>query len=186
MLPNKGHYVWLYLKSVHDQNHAGVAVTLANVRSRFWIPKVRKYISMIRKKCIICRRRDNKCSGQQMGPLPFERLQPSPAFSYCSVDLFGPLTIKDTVKGRPHGKAYGVLFNCMSSSAVYVDLADGYDTNSFIMFLRRFTSFRGYPKKIRSDLGSQLVSASKELKEVVKIWHWDTIKMFGNGNGMEW
>ncbi|CAC5379460.1 unnamed protein product [Mytilus coruscus] len=53
-------------------------------------------------------------------------------------------------------------------------------------FLRRFTSVRGYPKKIRSDLGSQLVSASKELKEVIQNWHWDTIKMFGNGNGMEW
>ncbi|CAC5386479.1 unnamed protein product [Mytilus coruscus] len=102
------------------------------------------------------------------------------------VDLFGPLTIKDTVKGRTHGKAYGVLFNCMSSRAVYVDLADGYGTSSFIMVLRRFTSVRGYPKKIRSDLGSQLVSASKELKEVIQNWHWDTIKMFGNGNGMEW
>ncbi|CAC5404639.1 unnamed protein product [Mytilus coruscus] len=186
LLPNKGHYVWLYLKSVHDQDHAGVDVTLAKVRSKFWIPKVHKSISMIRKRCVISRRRDNKCIGQQMGPLPLERLQPSPAFSYCSVDLFGPLTIKDTVKGRTHGKAYGVLFNCMSSRAVYVDLADGYGTSSFIMVLRRFTSVRGYPKKIRSDLGSQLVSASKELKEVIQNWHWDTIKMFGNGNGMEW
>ncbi|CAC5398583.1 unnamed protein product [Mytilus coruscus] len=138
------------------------------------------------KRCVICRRRDNKCTGQQMGPLPLERLQPSPAFSYCSVDLFGPLTIKDTVKGRTHEKAYGVLFNCMSSRAVYMDLADGYDTSSFIMVLRRFTSVRGYPKKIRSDLGSQLVSASKELKEVIQNWHWDTIKCLGNGNGMEW
>ncbi|CAC5386337.1 unnamed protein product [Mytilus coruscus] len=186
LLPNKGHYVWLYLKSVHDQDHAEVDVTLAKVRSKFWILKVRKSISMIRKRGVICRRRDNKCIGQQMGPLPLEQLQPSPAFSYCSVDLFGPLTIKDTVKGRTHGKAYGVLFNCMSSRAVYVDLADGYDTSSFIMVLRRFTSVRGYPKKIRSDLGSQLVSASKELKEVIQNWHWDTIKMFGNGNDMEW
>ncbi|CAC5404393.1 unnamed protein product [Mytilus coruscus] len=76
LLPNKGHYVWLYLNSVHDQDHAGVDVTLAKVRSKFWIPKVRKSISMIRKRSVICRRRDNKCIGQQMGPLPLERLQP--------------------------------------------------------------------------------------------------------------
>jgi hypothetical protein len=49
------------------------------------------------------------------------------------VDLFGPFTIKDTVKGRTHGKAYGVLFNCMSSRAVYVDLAEGYDTSFTVL-----------------------------------------------------
>jgi hypothetical protein len=53
------------------------------------------------------------------------------------VDLFGPFTINDTVKGRTHGKAYGVLFNCMSSRAVYVDLAEGYDTSHFSFRLRQ-------------------------------------------------
>jgi hypothetical protein len=45
---------------------------------------------------------------------------------------------------------------------------------------------RGYPKKIRSDAGSQLVAASKELNTMAQSWNWDAIKMFGKDNGMEW
>jgi hypothetical protein len=186
LLPNKGRFVWLYIQSVHEHDHAGIDVTLAKVRRKFWIPGIRRTVKLIKRQCIVCRRRNEKCVGQEMGPLPLERIQPSPAFSYCSVDLFGPFTIKDTVKGRTHGKAYGVLFNCMSSRAVYVDLAEGYDTSSFIMVLRRFVSMRGYPKKIRSDAGSQLVAASKELNTMAQSWNWDAIKMFGKDNGMEW
>jgi hypothetical protein len=41
------------------------------------------------------------------------------------------------------------------------------------MVLRRFVSMRGYPKKIRSDAGSQLVAASKELNTMAQSWNWD-------------
>ena len=64
--------------------------------------------------------------------------------------------------------------NCYSSRAVYVDLSDSYNTDSFINVMRRFVSIHGYPKKIRSDAGSQLVATSKEIKE------------FGRNHGMHW
>ncbi|CAG2245822.1 unnamed protein product [Mytilus edulis] len=121
-----------------------------------------------------------------MGMLPIERLQPAPAFYYCAVDLFGPFMIRDTVKKRTHGKAYGVLFNCLTTRAVYVDLAEGYDTSSFIMTLRRFVTVRGYPRKMISDSGSQLVAAGKELQQVVHKWDWEPIKSFGECKGMDW
>ncbi|CAG2242061.1 unnamed protein product [Mytilus edulis] len=121
-----------------------------------------------------------------MGMLPIERLQPAPAFYYCAVDLFGPFMIRDTVKKRTHGKAYGVLFNCLTTRAVYVDLAEGYDTSSFIMTLRRFVTVRGYPRKMISDSGSQLVAAGKELQQVVHKWDWEPIKSFGKCKGMDW
>ena len=52
------------------------------------------------------------------------------------------------------GKAYGVIFNCLDTHAVYVDLADGYDADSFILVLRRFISIKGQLKKIRPNPGS--------------------------------
>jgi len=36
------------------------------------------------------------------------------------------------------------------------------------MVIRRFVSIREYPKKMRSDAGSQPVSAGKELRDIVK------------------
>lgn len=123
---------------------------------------------------------------QQMGQIPDIRLKPAPPFYFCAVDLFGPLVIKDTVKKRTHEKGYGVLFNCLVSRAVYIDLAEGYDVGSFMMALRRFVSICGYPRKMISDAGTQLVATGKELWTFVHSWEWTNIRNFGKQEGMDW
>lgn len=60
---------------------------------------------------------------------------------------------------------YGVIFNCLSTRAVHVDLAADYSTDKFLMVLRRFVSIRGYPSKLYSDNGPQLVAANDEYSE---------------------
>ena len=121
-----------------------------------------------------------------MGYLPDKRLTPSPPFYHTAVDLFGPFIIKGTVNKRCRGKAYGVLFNCLVSRTVYIDIAVGYDSDSFLMEFRRFVTIRGYPKSMFSDAGTQLVSARKELKTVFENWNWDQISSFGHPQGMSW
>ncbi|VDI48048.1 Hypothetical predicted protein [Mytilus galloprovincialis] len=54
------------------------------------------------------------------------------------------------------------------------------------MTLRRFVTVRGYPRKMISDSGSQLVAAGKELQQVVHKWDWEPIKSFGKCKGMDW
>ena len=60
---------------------------------------------------------------------------------------------------------YGVIFTDMVMRAVHIEAVFGYDTNSFLMALSRFASIRGWPEKIYSDPGSQLVGVKRELKE---------------------
>ncbi|CAL4096313.1 unnamed protein product, partial [Meganyctiphanes norvegica] len=88
----------LYIQSIHCKDHAGIETTLAKLQSRFWVPRARKIIRMIKSKCIKCRKLAKKCEGQVMGPLPDGRLKPSPPFFRTSLDLFGPFFVKDTVK----------------------------------------------------------------------------------------
>ena len=52
--------------------------------------------------------------------------------------------------------------------------------------LRRFVSLRGYPSKLYSDNGAQLVTASQGLKNVTKFWDWEKLKSFGVMEGFEW
>ncbi|XP_063446979.1 uncharacterized protein LOC134726470 [Mytilus trossulus] len=186
LIPSKHPLANLIVQSVHNEDHGGIDSTLAKIRSRFWIPGVRRTIKQIKEKCVTCRKRNKTTLTQQMGKLPSYRLNPSPPFYYCAVDLFGPYTIRDTVKRRTFGKAYGVIFNCLTSRGVYVDLVEGYDKNSFLIALRRFVSIRGYPRMMISDAGTQLVAAGKELKQVVHTWDWDDIKTFGTSKGMQW
>ena len=119
-----------------------------------------------------------------MGELPAERLTLPPAFFNMALDLFGLILIKDTVKGRVHKKVYGVVFNCLAS--MYLDVAEGYDNNSFLMMLSRFIFVHSYPKAIWSDGGSQLMAANKELRAMVKNWNKKHILEFGTMEGKSW
>lgn len=73
---------------------------------------------------------------------------------------------------------YGVIFNCLSTRAVHVDLAADYSTDKFLMVLRRFVSIRGYPSKLYSDNGPQLVAANEELTNIVKGWNQEELQQF--------
>lgn len=81
---------------------------------------------------------------------------------------------------------YGVIYNCLSTRAVHVDLAADYSTNKFLMVLRRFVSIRGYPSKLYSDNGPQLVAANEELTNIMKGWNQEELQQFGMMEGFKW
>ena len=99
-----------------------------------------------------------------MADLPKERITPSPPFTYSGVDYFGPFHIK---QGRKDVKRYGVLFTCLASRAVHIETADTLETDSFINALRRFIARRRPVREIRSDRGTNIVGAERELKKAL-------------------
>ena len=108
-------------------------------------------------KCVTCRKLQGVVQKQRMAELPDDRMEPAPPFTNCAVDYFGPLTIKE---GRKELKRYGVLFTCMASRAVHIEVADTLETDSFISALQRFVCRRELKTaleefdhiKIRSEL----------------------------------
>ena len=90
-----------------------------------------------------------------MADLPEDRLEPDAPFTYCAVDYFGPWTIKD---GRKEVKRYGVLFTCLASRAIHLEVASSLETDSFINALRRFILRRG---TLRCDQGTNFVGAKR-------------------------
>ena len=111
---------------------------------------------------------EKKLGEQVMGKLPIERLKPAPAWDSTAIDIFGSFKVKDEVKKRTTGKAYGLIFKCLATRAVHVDMSPHYSTEKCLMALWRFVSIRRYPSKLYADNGSQLVAANEELKKVVK------------------
>ena len=98
----------------------------------------------------------------KMGNLPADRLLEEPPFTYCGVDMFGPFFVKD---GRKTQDKYGAMFTCLSSRAVHVETTSNLTTDSFIQTLRRLISRRGNVRVIKSDNGTNFVSASIELRK---------------------
>ncbi|KAK3896107.1 hypothetical protein Pcinc_000205 [Petrolisthes cinctipes] len=186
LLSRSNPFTILYIQHLHNNDHGGVDLTLAKLQRKFWVPGARKVIKLIKEKCVICKKIDKPRMEQQMGQLPDKRLKPSPAFYNTALDLFGPILIRDTVKRRSRAKVYGVIFTCFTSRAVYLDLTEGYDTDSFLSTFRRFVSIRGYPQTIHSDMGTQLTAASKEIRNMMGKWNTSQISTFSLNQGTTW
>ena len=186
VLPMNSLLTKLIVSSIHSSNHDGIDATVAKVRRKYWVPSLYKLAKYVRKMCIKCRILDKKLCEQEMGKLPLERLKPSPPFYYTGLDLFGPIYVKDTVKKRVRMKVYGVIFNCLTTRGIYLDITCGYDAENFMMVLRRFISIHGCPYQIFSDPGSQLLAAGKKISEDVENIDDRTVKKFGLKHGLNW
>ena len=118
-----------------------------------------------------------------MADLPQERYTEAAPFTYCGVDMFGPLIIKER---RSELKHYGAFFTCFSSRAVHTEVSNSLDADSFILALRRFMARRGTVRSIWSDNEINFVSTRNELQQALKEMKHDKIKSFLQGNGADW
>lgn len=89
-----------------------------------------------------------------------------PPFTNVSLDVFGPWMVmtRRTRGGSADNKRWAVLFTCMSTRAMHIELVESMSTSSFINALRRCFSVRGPAKRLRSDRGIHFIGACKELK----------------------
>ena len=187
LLPNDHYFTELLIMQAHvDGGHRGRDSTLARFRNEFWITQGSKVVKKVINSCQLCRVRDAKFGSQEMGLLPEERLKVGPPFNTVMIDLFGPYSVRGEVQKRITGKAYGVLFVDLCSRAVHTEVVPGYDTASFLMALRRFTSLRGWPSVILSDRGTQLVAAEKELTSMWESMNRDQVYRVSSDNGTVW
>ena len=128
LLPYNCRFSRLYAEHVHNQGHYGVSTTASKIRSRFWIIGIHRMVKSIKINCVTCKKLDKRLAEQVMGNLPTDRLKPAPPWNCTGIDLFGPFKVRDEIKKRAVGKAYGVIFTCLATRAVYVDLAPDYST----------------------------------------------------------
>lgn len=163
ILPKTSHVTHLIIKHHHEEaSHQGRGITIGELRSSgYWILGCTSAVSSYIYKCVICRKSRGRNQEQKMADLPKERLEPSPPFTHCGIDCFGPFMVKD---GRKEMKKYGLLFTCMASRAVHVETLDDMSTDAFINGLRCFIALRGPVRSIRCDQGSNFIGAAHELK----------------------
>ncbi|XP_014681609.1 PREDICTED: uncharacterized protein LOC106821357 [Priapulus caudatus] len=100
----------------------------------------------------------------------------TPPFYNTACDYFGPYTVK--IGKNKTTKHYGVIFTCLNTRAVHLELSVDCSSMEFLQVLRRFFAIRGCPRLIQSDNGTQMVGAERQLREMVKGWSRDDLKEF--------
>ena len=145
--------------------HGGVGLTMAKVREKYWVPRLRRLVKKLRGSCHGCKRfRARAYQAPPPGNLPKSRTQASRPFQVIGVDFAGP--IRYTSRAKTESKAYLALYACSLTRAVHLDLLKSLETSEFIGSLKRFIARRGRPEIIYSDNGSTFKAADKWLKKV--------------------
>ena len=163
----KCHITDLIIAHCHNAiKHQGINFTLNEIRSNgFWVIGGYQVVAKTIRNCTTCNRLRGKPVEQRMADLPDERVEASPPFTHVGMDCFGPLMTKS---GRKVFKRYGLLFTCMCSRAVHLEMLDDLTTDAFINGLRCMIAIRGPVQKIFCDQGTNFVGANNELNRELK------------------
>ena len=149
----------------YDQSvcHAGAERVFAEIRRRFWILQGREAVRRFQRTCTECQRWRAQPAIPKMADLPPCRLKiGEKAFHSTGVDCFGPFLVK---RGRGTEKRWGIVYKCMTTRAVHIELLQSMSTDSFLMSFRRFQARRGTPATLLSDHGTNFKGGESELRE---------------------
>nr|XP_043069244.1 uncharacterized protein LOC122322057 [Drosophila bipectinata] len=185
VLPCSSHITQLIIKEFHRRFlHANHETVVNELRQRFWIPKLRSTLARIRRSCQQCKNRQAAPKPPRMAELPYPRVAAfHRPFSYTGVDYFGPLMVRVR---RSSEKRYGVLFTCLSTRAIHLEVAYSLTTDSCILAVRSFMARRGCPVELWSDNGTNFQGACTELRRAFEDMDKDLLSREFTGPQMTW
>ena len=163
VLPYKSRLAYLLTVYAHSDDHRAGGDTLLRVRRLgYWIISGRKLATKVAKDCRLCKLRAARTEEQQMASLPRAIMEvPCRAFSHICVDFTGGVKVRGVVNSRASKTCYPLVFTCINTGALHLQLAQGYSTEDFLLQFDHFCAIRGVPVLVRTDMGSQLVAAGR-------------------------
>ncbi|XP_022523726.2 uncharacterized protein LOC111191896 [Astyanax mexicanus] len=178
ILPKTSHVSSLLIKHYHEKvHHQGRGITINELRSNgIWVIGCSNAVASHIYKCVSCRRYRRSTQDPKMADLPEERMEMTPPFTYCGIDCFGPFYVKEA---RKELKKYGLLFTCMCSRAIHIEMLDDLTTDAFINALRTFIAIRGHVRQLRCDQGTNFVGAKREFLNAMKDLNHEQLKTHG-------
>lgn len=157
----------LIVRDIHNRYfHANKQLMLSILHLRYWIIGCKHIVKKVIRQCTTCMRYREEGFTQQMGNLPACRIQPSRPFSKTGTDYSGPFPVSSWKgRGAKRLKCYVVIFVCMTTKALHLELASDLSSEKFIEALHRFTSRRGICNHMYSDNGRNYIGAARQLNE---------------------
>ncbi|XP_045493308.1 uncharacterized protein LOC123692589 [Colias croceus] len=154
---------WRYVKSAENPADAacrGLTVAQLKDKSLWWKGpswlSQHNYLENI----------NPELKNQLMGDLPDSRCNPALPFYHTGVDYTGFVDVKAS-QGRSvrTTKGYIVVFVCMVTKAIHLEIVSELTSSAFLSALRRMAARRGTPKHIYSDNGTNFVKTNRIMSE---------------------
>ena len=180
ILPKDHQVTKQYIHHIHVMfGHSGPSLTLYKIRKRIWVLSGRIQVKKAIFKCS-CRQIIPLC--EQMGKIPSWRTNTPTIWSRVGTDVLGPLYVK--ADKPPTGqedqpttiKTFAILYTCLVSRAVLVDLLYTADTAGVLRSIRKLTALYGSANIFYSDNASYYKKSSIEIKNFVAGIDWPKVR----------
>ena len=101
-----------------------------------------------------------------------------PPFTSTAIDFLGPYKVKAMTNAQSQMKVWPVVFGCLNTGAVHIELNKTYSMDALLLSITSFTSIHGYLAKFYTDKGTQPSKAGSFINnnENSANWTWDKIK----------
>ena len=182
LLPRNHRLTTLIIEDCHRKAyHNGLRATLAELRSRYWVPRGRQTVKKVIRDCLVCKRVQGKSFGAQpVADLPEFRVKQDEPFSKVGIDFASLLFVKE--RGEM-SKCYITVFSCCITRGIHLELAPDLNTSTFLNCFRRFASRRGTPSLIITDDAKTFKAADKFLG---KLYEDEKVREFISRNRIQW
>ena len=150
-------------------------------RRQFWIIRGLSLVRHYTGRCNQCNIKRAHLLWQLMADLPIFRMAVyKKTFANTGCDYFGPFVFKE---GRNVKKAWGLLFTCMTTRAIHVELVTSMDLSSFILAFSRFVDLRGPVASMYCNNGTTFKAAANVLPQLL---HSEDLQSFFRKKGFSW
>ena len=163
-----GLFVEKLIRHVHEQvMHLGIANTMAEIRKKWWIPRLRSLVKKHIRGCNVCKVFAAKpLNPSTTAPLPSFRLEAVRPFQQTGVDFAGPLIYRKSDKSE--GKAYVIIFTCAVVRAVHLEVTKTQSAEEFQRKLNSFITRKTRPQLMVSDNAAVFKTTSNWIRKIRK------------------
>ena len=174
-LPRQSSLTKLLIRDTHDKlGHMGIYSVLSEMKKHFWIPRYFSIVKKILRECITCKRFNARPIEINQNSYRLFRSNPQKRpFANVFIDHIGPFMIKNEGIKK---KVWILAITCLYTRAINLLIANSMDTKEFLRTIQRHVYKYGIFELCMSDLGSQIVSGSKIIKDFLSDH--DTRKFF--------
>ena len=132
LLPKGHHVANLVVRHYHNQvHHQGRQITHGAIRQAgYWLIGGHRAVARELSKCVMCKKLRGLFLDQRMADLPADRTEVAPPFTNVGFDVFGPWMVRSrkTRGGAANSKQWAVVFTCLSSRAVHIEVLESMET----------------------------------------------------------
>ena len=151
LLPKESFVTKLLISDAHATcKHLGTPTTLGQLRrSGFWIPQGRTAVKAVLRQCIPCKK-INSSPFKYPKPNNFmtDRVTLVKPFNHVGIDFTGNFLVKF---GDKYTKMYILVFTCINTRAIHLELLPNMTCQQFVLAYIRFTNHHTIASTVYSD-----------------------------------